>query len=96
MLEPSRIKSKALRRLFENGEEKGVRPDWLPKVKRVLAALNVAVSPDELNLPSFGWHRLKGDRADTWSVIVSRNWRITYRWSEEGPFDVDLEQYHDR
>jgi len=94
MLDPGKIINRKLRRLVEHADESGIRPDWLPKTKRILASLNAAISPEELNLPGFGWHRLKGDRAGTYSVLVSRNWRITFKWDHEGPYDIDLEDYH--
>lgn len=94
MLDPDRIRSRDLKRLIERGDASGIRPDWIPKVKRILGALNVAVSPEELNLPGYGWHKLKGDRDGTFSVLVSKNWRVTFRWDEHGPYDVELEDYH--
>jgi proteic killer suppression protein len=94
MLEPNRIKCRKLKRLFEHGDETGIRAEWLDKTKRILNALHAMTSPAELNLPGFGWHKMKGDRKDTYSVIVSRNWRITFRWDEDGPYDVNLEDYH--
>ena len=48
MLQASRIKSSALKKLFKRGDESGIKPEWLPKVKRLLAQLNVATSPQEL------------------------------------------------
>ncbi len=71
-----------------------MRPDWRAKVERILSQLNVAVSPQELNIPGMGWHMLKGNRAGTYSVKISGNWRITFGWDDAGPFDVDLEDYH--
>jgi len=47
-----------------------------------------------MNLPGYRLHRLKGDRADTWSVTVSGNWRVTFTFEGEDAFDVDLEDYH--
>ena len=94
MLDHSKIRHRGLKRLVQSGGEKGIRPDWRRKTKRILAALNVAVSPEELNLPGFGWHKLKGNRNNTYSVLVSRNWRIAFKWDDEGPFDIDLEDYH--
>jgi proteic killer suppression protein len=94
MLDASKIKCKKLRRLCQRGDERGIRADWLPRIKRILSALNVASGPDELNMPSYGWHKLKENRKDTFSVIVSKNWRITYKWSDHGPYDVNLEDYH--
>ncbi|WP_147112059.1 type II toxin-antitoxin system RelE/ParE family toxin [Tateyamaria sp. syn59] len=94
MLDCKNIKCKKLRRFWEKGDASRIRSDWIGRVKRILNALDVAVGPDELNMPSYGWHKLKENRSDTYSVTVSKNWRITYKWSEEGPQDVNLEDYH--
>ncbi len=56
--------------------------------------LDAVTHPTELDLPSFGLHELNGDRKGTFSVTISGNWRVTFRWDESGPFDVDLEDYH--
>lgn len=95
MLKRNGVKHKGLRRLAFDGDERGVQKEWLPRIKRILNALDVAVSPQELNLPGWRLHELKGDRAGTWSVRVTRNYRITFRWSDGGPLDVDLEDYHE-
>jgi toxin HigB-1 len=94
MIDPARIRSNALKRFRTRGDASKLRPDWIGRVRRILSALNVAVSPEELRYPSPGWHQLTGDRAGTYSVTVSRNWRLTYRWDEDSPFDIDLEDYH--
>lgn len=56
------FRHKGLKRLFERGQTKGVRPDHLEKVENILAVLNVAGQPEDLNLPGFHLHPLKGDR----------------------------------
>jgi len=94
MLDAKRIKHKALKRLVERNETKGLRQEWLARIKRILAALNAATSPEELNVPGNKWHILKGDRNGTYSVLVSKNWRITFKWDDEGPFEINLEDYH--
>jgi len=48
----------------------------------------------DLNLPGYRLHQLKGNRAGTWSVTVSGNWRITFTFESEDAFDIDLEDYH--
>ena len=94
MLDVGRIRNRDLKRLVANGDESGIRGDWRGKVRRILGALNVATHPEELNLPGMKWHELRGDRKGTYSCVVSKNWRITYRWDADGPLDVDLEDYH--
>lgn len=94
MLAGNRIRSKALRRLAVRGDESGINPQWLERVKLILNALDVAVSPYELDLPGWRLHELKGNRAGTFSVRVTGNQRITFRWSDGSPVDVDLEDYH--
>jgi proteic killer suppression protein len=93
-LDPKHIKHKGLKRLAETGDARGINPSWLPRVKQVLFALDVAVSVEELRLPHFRLHQLKGDRQGTYSIWVTKNQRITFKWRAFGPYDVDLEDYH--
>ena len=62
----------------------------------MLAYLDAVASTDELKVPpNFGAHLLTGDRAGSWSLTVTRNWRITFRLDEAGAIvDLDLEDYH--
>jgi len=60
----------------------------------MLSALNTAELPEDLDIPSYNWHQLEGNRRGTFSLKVNRNWRLTYRWDENGPNDIDLEDYH--
>lgn len=92
MLDPSQIRHRELRNLF-TGRRARVEARWKEKLERMLAALNVIVSPTELTL--YRCHELKGDRKGIYALHVSPNWRLTFRWTEQGPQDVDLEDYHD-
>lgn len=96
MLDSRRIPDRALRRFWEKGDDGKIHAPWRRKVRRVLIAFDVAVSPQELDIPGFGFHELKGDRRGTFAVTVSGNWRITFRWNDEGPYDVEMEDYHGR
>jgi len=60
----------------------------------VLAHLDAAVRPTDLDLPGYRLHRLKGELKDTWSVTLSGNWRITFRFEDGNAYDVDLTDYH--
>jgi proteic killer suppression protein len=91
LIEPGRFKHKELRNLFE-GKRDRIDPRWRRKIERALAQLNVIVSPNELT--HFRCHELSGDRKGCFALHVSPNWRITFRWDEGGPFDIDLEDYH--
>jgi proteic killer suppression protein len=83
-----------LRRLYEKGETKGVRQDHVEKLENILAALNVSRKPDDMNLPGFGLHPLKGDLKGIWSVTVRANWRVIFRFKDGNARDVDLTDYH--
>lgn len=68
--------------------------DLADRLRRQLDVLNRALTIADMNLPGYRLHRLKGDRADTWSVSVSGNWRVTFTFEGKDAFDVDLEDYH--
>jgi proteic killer suppression protein len=93
MLDVRRIKSKALK-LFAKGDASKVSPAWRSRIRQILSALNVAAHPAELNVPGFDFHELKGGRKGTFAVRVTGNWRVTFQWDDDGPFAVDLEDYH--
>ena len=83
-----------MRRLFEKGEAKGLRADHVAKVENILAVLNRARNPSDMDLPGFRLHRLKGDLKDFWSVTVRANWRVIFLFEEGHVYDVDLIDYH--
>ncbi|MEI7681905.1 MAG: type II toxin-antitoxin system RelE/ParE family toxin [Betaproteobacteria bacterium] len=56
--------------------------------------LNAVAAPQDMGLPGLRLHRLKGSRADVWSVWVSGNWRITFAFDGEHVVGVDYEDYH--
>jgi proteic killer suppression protein len=88
------FRHKGLKRLFETGDRRGVTPELADRLRRQLDVLNRARSTRDLNLPGYRLHQLKGNRAGTWSVTVSGNWRITFTFEGEDAYEVDLEDYH--
>ena len=88
------FRHKGLRRLFQQGEAKGISPDLLEKLENILFVLSRARRPEGMNLPGFRLHRLKGDLKGFWSVIVRANWRVIFRFEESDAYDVDLIDYH--
>lgn len=64
------------------------------KVARQLNALRLASTPDQLDQPGWGYHRLTGDMIGRHALTVSRNWRLTFGWDGADAVDVDPEDYH--
>jgi toxin HigB-1 len=89
------ISHKALKRFFLTGNSKGLVGD-VERLSAMLAFIDAAVSLDELaSPPNYGLHRLTGDRAGTWSMTVTRNWRLTFVVTQDGKLaDMNLEDYH--
>lgn len=69
-------------------------PTRLPAIRNVLAHLDRAEAPADLDLPGYRLHALKGDLKGHWSVTISGNWRIIFRFADGDAFDVDLADYH--
>lgn len=87
-------KSRALKRFYERGEKSQVSQDHAEKIERILDRLNIAKEPKAMALPSLRLHPLRGDMKGFWSVTVSGNWRIVFRFAEGHACDVDLIDYH--
>jgi proteic killer suppression protein len=90
------FKSKALQRFWWKGEARRIAPHHVAKLRRQLATLDAATSPEAMNVPGWRWHRLMGDQAGRYAVWVDQNWRLTFTWSEDGrgAVGVDYEDYH--
>jgi len=89
------INHKGLRRYFETGVSKGLVGD-VERLRKMLAFINAAESIDELSVPpNFGLHELTGNRKGTFSMTVTRNWRLTFSINDVGALiDMNLEDYH--
>ena len=88
------FRHRGLRRLYENDDRRGVNAELVEKTARVLARLDVATRPEQLNLPGFRLHRLEGDLAGYWSVTVRGDWRIIFHFEVGNTTVVDLVEYH--
>jgi toxin HigB-1 len=87
-------RSKALRRFNEQGDTSKLSMPNVVRVERILAMLNVAESPEEMNGPGLRFHGLKGRDKGRFAVDASGNWRITFGWDGKDVVEVDLEDYH--
>ncbi|MDQ3445347.1 MAG: type II toxin-antitoxin system RelE/ParE family toxin [Pseudomonadota bacterium] len=69
-------------------------PQYADRLSRQLARLSDASGPDDMNLPGWHLHPLKGNRAGSWAVSVSGNWRLTFRFDGTDAVAVNYEDYH--
>jgi proteic killer suppression protein len=88
------FRHRGLQRLFEKGDRSRIRPDLAAKVERVLARLDASGEAKDMDVPGFGLHAMTGDRKGYWSVVVSRNWRVIFRFEKGHAGDVDFVDYH--
>ena len=95
-MEIESISHKALRRFVETGKPKGLPGDLVDRLFKMVNFIIDAETLDELSTPpNYGLHPLTGDRAGTWAMTVTRNWRLTFSIDEQGAvIDLDLEDYH--
>ena len=89
-----RIRHKGLRALHERDNPARLPAGLVPRLKRILFRLQEATHPRSAEAPGFRLHPLKGDRAGQWSVRVSGNWRVVFRFEDGEAVDVDLIDYH--
>jgi proteic killer suppression protein len=88
------FRHKGLKLLYEKNDRSRLRPDIAVKTERFFTALDQAKEPADVDLPGFGLHALRGDRKGFWSVVVSRNHRIVFRFENLNVHDVELIDYH--
>jgi proteic killer suppression protein len=90
-----RVQHRGLLRFIEDDDARELPPDLVKRLRNILAMLISAEDMAKVSGPP-GWriHQLKGDRAGTWSVSVSGNWRLTFAVEGGEVRNLDLEDYH--
>jgi proteic killer suppression protein len=88
------FKHRGLKALYEGRTPKRVSPDHVGKLRDILAVLDGSSGAADMDLPGFRLHALKGKRKGHWAVSVSGNWRVTFRFEEGHPVEVDYVDYH--
>ena len=88
------FRSKALRRYAEQGDASRLSVQNPDRIRRILTRLDAATKPEDMNLPGFRFHGLKGKDKGRYAMDASGNWRITFGWLDGDAIDVDLEDYH--
>jgi toxin HigB-1 len=88
------FKHKGLKKLFETGKTSGVNPQHAERLRKILALLETSETIDDMDLPGLNLHNLKGERKDTLAVMVSGNWRVTFKIRNGDILDANYEDYH--
>lgn len=88
------IRHKGLRRLYEDGDQRGVITEHVDKLRDILARLDAAGAVQDMDIPGFRLHPLRGELKGFWAVTVRANWRVTFRFDGLDVFDVDYADYH--
>lgn len=88
------FRHKGLKRLYEEDDARGVAAEHLTKLRNILARLDAAGSAEDMNLPGFNLHALKGPLRGFMAVTVRANWRVIFRFVEGHAFEVDYLDYH--
>ena len=88
------FRHKGLERFFAKSERKGIDAKQAERIRRILDRLEAATRPEDMNLPGYKFHGLKGERKGVFAVSVSGNLRITFRFEGGDAFEVNLEDYH--
>ena len=89
-----RFRHAGLERFFKTGSAVHIQPAHRRRLKLILTALNTSQQPRDMGLPGLDLHPLKGELLGWWSVSVSGNWRVIFRFEGNNVTDVDYLDYH--
>ena len=84
------VRHKGLDRFLRNSDRRGIDAKYANRIKRVLDLLDVVARAEDMAIPGYAFHPLKGDRKGVYAVAVSGNWRITFRFVDGDAIDVNL------
>ena len=88
------FKHKGLKQFFETGKKAGIQAKHAKKLRMQLTAIDTAQVLDDIDLPGFSLHPLKGNRSGIWSISVSGNWRVTFEFRDGNAYILNYEDYH--
>ena len=88
------FKHKGLQKFYETGNASGIQAGHKQKIRMRLAALDTATVLQDIDLPGFRLHPLKGNLKGLCAIDVSRNWRITFEFRDGDVYIVNYEDYH--
>lgn len=85
---------RGLELFFTTGSSRLLQAQHVSRIELRLQALHTAISIEDMNVPGWNLHRLRGDRDGQWSVRVTGNWRITFEFTDGHAYIVNYEDYH--
>ena len=88
------FRHKGLRRFYESGSLAGIQPQHAKRLRMQLAALDSAQVIEDMDIPGFRLHPLKGADRGRWSIWVNGNWRLTFEFRDGQAYVLDYEDYH--
>ena len=88
------FRHKGLRKFFESGNAAGIQPHHSKRLRMLLAALDTALTIEDMDIAGFRLHPLKGSGRGRWSVWVNGNWRLTFEFKDGHAYVLDYEDYH--
>ena len=88
------FKHKGLEKFFETGSTRGIQSSHSKKLRMQLAALDTAQTIEDIDVPGYQLHPLKGTRKGIWSISANGNWRVTFKFTDGNVYIVNYEDYH--
>jgi len=88
------FRHKGLKRFYLTGRTSGIQADHARKLRMQLAALDTATSVEDMDIPGFRLHPLKGKEKGRWAIWVNGNWRMTFKFQDGNAYVLDYEDYH--
>ena len=88
------FRHKGLQRFHEKGDRSAIGVNMAARVEEILAILEAAEMVEEADIPGYRLHPLTGRLKGFWSVRVTGNWRIIFRFENGTAWGVDLKDYH--
>jgi len=90
----SSFKHKGLQKFYETGNAAGIQSKHKKRIKLQLVALDTATCIEDMDIPGFELHQLKGNKKGIWSIKVNGNWRTTFKFEDGNVYIVNYEDYH--
>ena len=88
------FKHKGLQKFFESGSLAGIKPGHKQKIRMRPVALDTATCIEDMDIPGFRLHQLKGGKNGLWAIDVNKNWRIVFKFEDGNAYIVNYEDYH--